>query len=81
MTSQELDQLVAEVMAEHLERKDLCDTIPLKRRGFKRRPRPKTEIIALAAKDATEIAEWVSVIDKENLRADCEQINITEHVE
>lgn len=63
MNPQDLDQLVRDIMGEHLQRKDLCDTLPLRRRGFKRRPRPKTEIIARAAKDAAENTEWLNSPD------------------
>ena len=50
--------LVAEVQKDHLLRQDRCETVPLEKREFKPRPRPKTAIIALAAQEAIAAREW-----------------------
>lgn len=47
----DLHKLLKEVMLEHELRLDRCETIPLQRRPFKHRPRPKTSIISERAKE------------------------------
>jgi hypothetical protein len=47
-----LEVVVDDVMHEHEMRADRCETLPMERRPFKRRPRPKTSIIDEAARRA-----------------------------
>lgn len=49
-----IDQLADEIMAEHLLRLDLCNTVPLKRRGKRIKRRPNTALISLAANELVE---------------------------
>lgn len=53
MTSREMDELVARVMGDHEMREDRCESLPLQRRGFSRRPRPQTAIISRRAAELT----------------------------
>ena len=48
----DLEVLTEVVMHEHLYRMDLCHTVPLERRGPRRRKRPNTALISEAADKA-----------------------------
>lgn len=67
LTLAELNELADLVKAEHLERKDLCQTIPLVRRGFKHRPRPNTVIISDRAREIRENISWATEWDDEDV--------------
>lgn len=47
-----LEVVIDDVMHEHEMRADRCETLPMRRRPFKHRPRPKTSIISEAAERA-----------------------------
>lgn len=65
MSRAQLDELAEQIAAEHLERKDLCQEIPLVRRGFRPRPRPNTAIIADRAREIRENLAWATEADEE----------------
>jgi hypothetical protein len=46
----DIEKLADEIIKDHLNRKDRCETIPLRCNKFKHRTRPKTSIISEASK-------------------------------
>lgn len=54
-----IEALVEEVQLEHRVRLDILRMEDLVPRKFKRRPRPKTAIIAHAARVVTDVSAWI----------------------
>lgn len=66
-----IESLVEEVQWEHRVRLDILRMEDLVPRRFKRRPRPKTAIIAQAAQVAIEVSQLLAQ-SASNVSADCE---------
>jgi hypothetical protein len=67
MSAAQINELADLIAAEHLERKDLCQAVPLVRRGFRPRPRPNTAIIADRAREIRENLTWATEWDEGEL--------------
>ncbi len=63
----ELERLLAEVQQERRVRLDILRMDDMAPRGFKRRPRPKTALIAQAAQVAVDVSEWLKGVDTETI--------------
>jgi hypothetical protein len=70
----ELEQLADEVVKEAALRLLDPKDVPREKRGYRRRPRPKTAIIALAAQDVAEARIWAEDDDSAKIDADLPKI-------
>jgi hypothetical protein len=53
----DLESLVASIEADHLRRETLCQELPLRKRGPRKRRRPNTAIISYAAQAKIEVRQ------------------------